>query len=225
MQHRQRLEQRQRTAASISDGRWDIFALCQRAYEPVPADAPAWPVRLDTTQSAEACGQQALAAIEVGRPSVINIRVILVAIDFSDLSPTVMDYACSLAVAWQARLLVVHVVHDLSYFTGMYHTDTPLPELQQRLEAEAHERLEALCQSQLGTQVPCEALVVTGRPMVEIHHLIRQHEVDCLVIGAHSTDKPEHQLFGSTAERLLHHISCPIFMIPPRQASEFISRG
>ena len=155
----------------------------------------------------------------------ITIRVILVAIDFPDLSPTVMDYACSLAMAWQARLVVVHVVHDLSYFTGIYHTDTPLPELQQHLEADAHERLEALCQSKIGTQVPYETVVVTGRPVVEIHHLVRHYAVDCLVLGAHSTDKPEHQLFGSTAERLLQHTSCPILMVPPRQASEFISRG
>ena len=153
------------------------------------------------------------------------MRVILVAIDFSDLSPTVMDYACSLALVWGARLLVVHVVHDLSYFTGIYHTDTPLPELQQRLETEAHERLEALCQSQLGTQVRYEAIVVTGRPVVEIHQLVRQYAVDCLVLGAHSTDKPEHQLFGSTAERLLQQSACPILMIPLHQASEFISRG
>jgi nucleotide-binding universal stress UspA family protein len=155
----------------------------------------------------------------------INIRIILVAIDCSDLSPTVLDYACSLAMAWNARLLAVHVVHDLSFFAGIYRTDTPLPELQQHLEADAHEYLEALCQSQLGDKVPYETLVVTGRPVVEIQQLVRQYNVDCLVLGAHSTDKPEHQLFGSTAERLLQHNACPIFMIPPRQASEFISRG
>ena len=155
----------------------------------------------------------------------ISIRSILVAVDFSDLSPTVMDYACSLAIACEARLLVVHVVHDLSYFTGIYHTDTPLPELQQHLETEAHERLDALCQSQLGTKVPYETVVVTGRPVVEIHQLVRQHAIDCLVLGAHSIDKPEHQIFGSTAERLLQQTSCPILMIPPRQASEIISRG
>ena len=155
----------------------------------------------------------------------ISIRSILVAVDFSDLSPTVMDYACSLAMAWEARLLVVHVVHDLSYFTGIYHTDTPLPELQQHLETEAHERLDALCQSQLGNKVPYETVVATGRPVVEIHQLVRQHAIDCLVLGSHSIDKPEHQLFGSTAERLLQQTSCPIFMIPPHQASEIISRG
>lgn len=155
----------------------------------------------------------------------INMQVILVAIDFSDLSPTVLDYASSLAAAWKARLLVVHIVHDLSYFVGIYHTDTPMPELQQRIETEAYERLDALCQSQLDADTPYETLVTTGRPVVEIHQLVRTHGVDCLVLGAHSSDKPEHQLFGSTAERLLHHISCPIFMIPPRQTSEFVSHG
>jgi predicted kinase len=64
---RQRLEQRQRAAASISDGRWEIFASFQHAYEPVQADELAWHVRLDMTQSVEACVQQALAALEEGR--------------------------------------------------------------------------------------------------------------------------------------------------------------
>jgi nucleotide-binding universal stress UspA family protein len=155
----------------------------------------------------------------------VEIRVILVAIDFSDISATVMEYAQSLATAWQARLLVVHVVHDLSYFTGIYLTDTPLPELQQRLEAEARERLEATCQAALDPALAYEALIVTGRPVVEIQRLLKEYDVDCLVMGAHSIDKPEHQLFGSTAQRLLNQTACPVFLIPARKSSEFISQG
>jgi nucleotide-binding universal stress UspA family protein len=155
----------------------------------------------------------------------IELRVILVAIDFSDISDIVMEYAQSLATAWRASLVVVHVVHDLSYFTGIYVTDTPLPELQQRLEAEARERLEAICQTALDRDTAYEALVVTGRPVVEIQRLLRQHDADCLVMGAHSIDKPEHQLFGSTAQRLLHQTACPVFLIPPHKSSEFISQG
>jgi nucleotide-binding universal stress UspA family protein len=155
----------------------------------------------------------------------VKIRVILVAIDFSDLSAMVMEYAQSLAAAWNARLNVVHVVHDLSYFTGIYITDTPLPELQQRLEAEARERVEALCQTTISPSVPYDTFVITGRPVVEIQRLLREHDADCLVMGAHSTDKPEHQLFGSTAQRLLQHTTCPVFLIPPRKTSEFISQG
>jgi nucleotide-binding universal stress UspA family protein len=155
----------------------------------------------------------------------VDMRLILVAIDFSDISTAVMDYARSLATVYDARLLVVHVVHDLSYFTGIYVTDIPLPELQQRLEAEARERLNAMCQASLGEQLPYDEVVVTGRPVAEINRLVREHEVDCLIIGAHSIDKPEHQLFGSTVQRLLHQALCPVLMIPPHKSSEFISQG
>lgn len=155
----------------------------------------------------------------------LEMRVLLVAIDFTELSPRVLAYASSLALVWKARLLVVHVVHDLSYFVGLYQTDTPLAELQRDLEAEASERLEALCQSQLAPEVAYETLVCSGRPVSEIQQLVHTHAVDCLILGAHSFDKPEHQLFGSTAERLLQHTACPVFMVPMRQTSTWITHG
>jgi len=46
-----------------------------------------------------------------------------------------------------------------------------------------------------------------------------------LVIGAHSAEKPEHQIFGSTAERLLHQMLCPTVVIPPHRAVDYISGG
>lgn len=155
----------------------------------------------------------------------IEMRTLLAAIDFSDMSSLVLDYAYSLATVYKARVLVVHVIYDLSYFTGMYHADTSLPELQQRLEAEARERLDVFCQSAFGREVPYETLVVTGRPLAEISRLVQEQAVDCLVLGAHTMDKPEHQLFGSTAERLLHYILCPVFVVPPRKSSEFVLQG
>lgn len=154
-----------------------------------------------------------------------TMRTIMAAIDLSALSSVVMDYASSMALVWHAQLLVVHVVHDLAYFTGVYISDTPLPELQQRLESEAQERLQTLCQSALDDRVTYEIVIVTGRPIVEIQRLMREQHVDCLVMGTHSTDKPEHQLFGSTAERLIQQSSCPILMVPPRKSSNFISHG
>jgi nucleotide-binding universal stress UspA family protein len=66
--------------------------------------------------------------------------------------------------------------------------------------------------------------VLAGRPIVEISRVIRELEVDCLVIGAHSLDKPEHPRFGSTAERLLHHIQCPTMVIPPQRV-DYVSNA
>jgi aminoglycoside phosphotransferase family enzyme/predicted kinase len=65
---RQRLQARARAPGTISDGRWEIFRSFQRHYEPVQEVKPASHICLDTTQSIQTCVQQALAAIQEGRP-------------------------------------------------------------------------------------------------------------------------------------------------------------
>ena len=149
---------------------------------------------------------------------------ILVAVDLSDATPQVLGYARQLAEVWQARLTALHVVHDLSYYSGVFVTDKPLDTLQNELEAEANERLAAWCEDICGNDFACNAMVQAGRPIAEIARLIRELDIDCLVIGSHSMDKPEHQLFGSTAERLLRHIQCPTVVIPPHRV-DFISHA
>ena len=142
---------------------------------------------------------------------------ILAAVDLSDVTPLVMDYARELAATWGARLTALHVVHDLSYYSGAFITAQPLKTLQHDLESEAKERLQAWCEDQWRGDMPYEAVVLAGRPIAEITRMIRELGVDCLVIGSHRLEKPEHQLFGSTAERLLHHIQCPTMVIPPQR--------
>jgi len=148
---------------------------------------------------------------------------ILAAVDLSDVTPLVLTYARQLTEVWKARLTVLHVVHDLSYYSGAFITSQPLKALQQDLETEANECLAAWCEDVCGN-IACEALVLVGRPIAEISRVIRELEVDCLVIGAHSLDKPEHQHFGSTAERLLQHIQCPTMVIPPQRV-DYVSNA
>ena len=103
----------------------------------------------------------------------VEIRVILVAIDFSDISATVMDYAQVVAAAWQARLWWYTWCMTCPFLPAFTSLSTPLPELQQRLEAEARERLEAACQAAIDPALTYEALIVTGRPVAEIQRIQR----------------------------------------------------
>jgi uncharacterized protein len=64
---RARLRERERSSASISDAREEILSPFQRDYEPMQTDEGTCWVRLDTTESVEACVQQALAAIQEQR--------------------------------------------------------------------------------------------------------------------------------------------------------------
>jgi aminoglycoside phosphotransferase family enzyme/predicted kinase len=64
---RARLRERERSSASVSDAREDILRPFQRDYEPIQTREGACWLRLDTTESIEACVQQALAAIQEQR--------------------------------------------------------------------------------------------------------------------------------------------------------------
>jgi predicted kinase len=64
---RARLRERARSSASISDAREEILSPFRRDYEPIQTDEGTCWVRLDTTESSEACVQQALAAIQEQR--------------------------------------------------------------------------------------------------------------------------------------------------------------
>jgi aminoglycoside phosphotransferase family enzyme/predicted kinase len=64
---RQRLRQREKGPATVSDAREEILAQFQRDYDPVQRNETTCHIRLDTTQSIALCLQQALAEI-YGRP-------------------------------------------------------------------------------------------------------------------------------------------------------------
>jgi nucleotide-binding universal stress UspA family protein len=144
-----------------------------------------------------------------------TIRRLLVAIDLSDISTTILDHAQSLAQAWGAHVVVVHVVQDLSAYMGMALDIVPLAEWLPRRELAARDQLQALCNAVFDSPLAYDAVVLTGHPVAEIHREIQERGVDCLVIGAHGDDRAEHRLFGSTAERLLHLMPCLTVIVPP----------
>ncbi|MGQ4808120.1 hypothetical protein NKDENANG_01487 [Candidatus Entotheonellaceae bacterium PAL068K] len=65
---RGRLQMRLQSPESISDGRCELLPQFQDDYEPLQENEPGYHIRLHTTQSLELCVQQALAAIQKGRP-------------------------------------------------------------------------------------------------------------------------------------------------------------
>ena len=104
--------------------------------------------------------------------------------------------------------MVVHVVQDLSVYMGMALDIVPLAEWLPRREAAAREQLQALCEAAFDNSIAYDMELLNGHPVAEIHRVIQERGVDCLVMGADGSDRPEHQFFGSTAERLLHLMPC-----------------
>ena len=122
----------------------------------------------------------------MSRPATTHI---LAAVDLSDTALTVIAYGYDLARLHKARFTVLHVVHDLSYYSGVFITGKPLATLQHDLEVEARERLHALCQEackDMASDATLTADIATGWPAAEVHRAIVERGTE-LMHGAYLT--------------------------------------
>lgn len=141
-----------------------------------------------------------------------DIKTIVAAVDLSDTSRTVLESARDLARRLDAQVRVVHVVHDMQKYMGFYIGAKPLDALQHELESEARDRVRRLAAELFDDAAP-EITIVKGTPYSDLSAFVRDASGDLLVVGAHGLRKPEHQIFGSTAERLLKAAPCPVLVV------------
>lgn len=159
------------------------------------------------------------ASAEV-QPNAVNLKKILVPLDFSAHSRKALNYAVKLAGQFSSTITVVNVVAPVIYAEGMV-----LPAAMENLDrvSEEHARgeLDKIAEEVRGHDVACDTHVLLGHPSDEIVNYAKKKETDLLLITTHGRTGLQHFLLGSTAERILRHAPCPV-MVVRDQEHEFV---
>jgi len=132
----------------------------------------------------------------------LDIKNILVPIDFSDSSRRSLDYALELAKLCRAKLMLLHVVD--------YPPSFDLPDLDKGVRETRKQYLEQLQAQVISDTVPSSIIIREGTPFLEIVRAARDHQADLIVIATHGHTGIKHLLIGSTAERVVRKSSCPV---------------
>ncbi len=136
-------------------------------------------------------------------------QTIVVAIDLSDESGTVVERAVSIAENHNATLHILHVVESL---TLAYGGDIPMDftDIQEQLQSQARHRL-----SQFASRydVPEQQLhLLVGRAESQVHQLAEDLSADLIVVGSHGRHGLA-LLLGSTANGVLHGAECDVLAV------------
>lgn len=125
---------------------------------------------------------------------------ILVAVDLSEDSATILQRARSVAGSTAAQLHVIHVIEPLSFAYG---GDIPMDfsGIQDEIYQQATQQLERFAQNS-GIDASHRHIVM-GRPEVEIHAMAEEIKADLIVVGSHGRHGLA-LLMGSTANGVLH---------------------
>jgi universal stress protein A len=143
----------------------------------------------------------------------MKIERILFPIDFSEGSMNALDYAVSLSKEYNAKLYLLHVVHDISMTAGWQVPHIRVDELYRDMEEGAKKQIEKCCEEDLRDVKDVEKIVIRGIPDEEILKVARDEKIDIIVIGTHGRTGIDRLLFGSTAEKVVRRSPCPVLSV------------
>ena len=151
--------------------------------------------------------------IREDRHARLQIRSILVPIDFSKPSLQAIEFALPLVKKFGAQLHLVHVFAPDYPLASMAAMPLIVPELEVGKRVRRHLRDVARKYSvRLGHE---NIHALRGRPFEEICRLAREQSIDLIITSTRGLTGLKHLALGSTAERVVRYSPCPVLVLRP----------
>ena len=148
-------------------------------------------------------------------PALVQIKSILVPIDFSATSEKALRYAVRMAEQFGSRITLLNVVQPVATADFAYH---PLMLEMDKAKDSAKARLDTLCRKLIVPSRLIErTLVRYGTPFAEIAAAAKSLKVDLIILTTHGYTGLKHVLLGSTAERVVRHAPCPVLTVRQKE--------
>jgi nucleotide-binding universal stress UspA family protein len=155
-----------------------------------------------------------------------KIKKVLIALDYNPTAQKVAEVGFSMAKSMNAEVILLHVITDpVFYSTAGYspimgfngYVDMSPLQLDS-VDGLKHASLQYLDKSKqhLGDKT-IKTMVKEGDFAEAILKAAKDLNVDIIIMGSHSRRWLEEVLMGSVTEKVLHHTSIPLFIIPTKK--------
>ena len=141
----------------------------------------------------------------------MDIKKVLVPVDFSENSKKILEAAGYFSGKCQAKLHVVFVVQSFDDYSGFFVPHMPVAKFEEEMVEAAEEKMKSF----LVGQENIEAKVLVGDVAEEIIRHTEESGMDLIVMGTHGYKGIEKVMFGSVAEKVVRSSPCPVLTINP----------
>ena len=141
----------------------------------------------------------------------IKLKKILWTTDFSPASEASLPHAIALARRYESKVYLAHVIVPQPY--PMVSPEA-VPYLED-LRRGSSNRLNALAESDRLQGIPHEVLLARGEVAEELNAMVREHQIDLLVLATHGRRGLRRLLLGSVAEEVWRTTECPVLTVGP----------
>jgi nucleotide-binding universal stress UspA family protein len=149
-------------------------------------------------------------------PQILNLKKILVPIDFSPMSKKAFRYAVRFAEQFGCQIVLLHVVEPVTAIAG---TPLSVDIFAQPDEDTTAAKAELACLTGSSGSHPNSftSAVRIGHAPNEITKAAKDLDVDLIMIASHGYTSWRHLCIGSTAERVVRTAPCPVLVVREKE--------
>jgi nucleotide-binding universal stress UspA family protein len=141
----------------------------------------------------------------------IKLKNILWTTDFSPSSQASLPHTIALARRYESTVYLAHVVVPHPYPLVSPEAAPYIEDLRQGSST----RMTAMAESADLRDVPHEVLLGHGEVAEELNAMVREHQIDLLVVATHGRRGLRRFLLGSVAEEVWRTAECPVLTVGP----------
>ena len=143
-----------------------------------------------------------------------KLQKIVCALDLSEHSRQVAEYATMLAKMSGASIVAVYAAPTLTQYTGFHVPPNTIDSFVGEIVSGAEKAMADFVAEHF-PDVQVKAEVVVGYAAEEILSLAENEDADLIVMGTHGRKGIDRILFGSVAEKVVKNSSRPVLTIRP----------
>ena len=141
----------------------------------------------------------------------MEIKKILVPVDFSENSKKILGSASDIAEKFGAALSVVFVVQSFDDYSGFFVPHMPVAQFEEEMVQGAEQKMASFLSDYAGL----ESKVLVGDVGEEVVRHAEDAGIDMIIMGTHGYRGIEKVMFGSVAEKVVKTAPCPVLTINP----------
>lgn len=145
---------------------------------------------------------------------------LLVAVDFSDPTDTILRVARRLAASLEASVWIVHAAEPEPDFVG-YDAGPEVVRGQVAKELrDEHRSLQEYAEQLREAGVDTKAILVRGPTVEALLAMAEKQGTDLIVVGSHGRGMMAEMLLGSVSQGLIRARRCPVTVVPVSDPKE-----
>ncbi len=144
-----------------------------------------------------------------------DIKRILVVSRMTKYCRKAVHYGVSLSEKYGAELYVIHVIHHPFGF-DLSGWNLPIPSLEEeykRIIQDTKKELHAMIDSEKKKGMSIKEFIREGKPTEEIMKVVKEENIDLIIMLAHEEGHFEHFLFGRSNDEIFRKMPCSILMV------------